>query len=227
MPASQKTNTAHPAKTPQAAAIAGIAFAILFALGVILIRLGADGLSTGEFTGTTEWQLTLAMTLMPFSGIAFLWFLGVVRNHLGTHEDQFFATVTLGSGLLFVAMSFVAFSVAAAMMTTYASGQSNGNTYALGRAIIDQAFNIYALKMAGVFMSSLGTLWQKTGVMPKPLALGTYILSVIMLISISHNLWLTLLFPTWVLIVSGFILVSGLRIRNARDAPSTEDPSSD
>jgi len=49
-------------------------------------------------------ELTVAMNLRPLSGIAFLWFTGVVRHRLGDLEDRFFATVFLGSGLLYAAM---------------------------------------------------------------------------------------------------------------------------
>ena len=214
-----KTEVAHPAKTPQAAAAAGIAFAVLFALGVTLVRLGADGLSDGEGpTEATLRRLNWAMALMPFAGIAFLWFLGVVRHHLGQYEDQFFATVSLGSGLLFVAMSFVAFAIAGGLMTVYGGGgRLTAEAYALNRAIIDQLFNTYALKMAGVFMFSMGTLWRKTGVMPRSLTLVTYVLALVMMVSLSHSLWLALLFPVWVLLISVAILVSGLRRPDAGD----------
>ena len=49
--------------------------------------------------------------MVPFAGIAFLWFIGVVRDRIGEREDKFFATVFLGSGLLFVAMLFAAAAV--------------------------------------------------------------------------------------------------------------------
>jgi len=217
--ASTKSEIAHPAKTPNAAAIAGIAFAVLFALGITFVRLGADSLNSGEgLSESARSRLALAMALMPFAGIAFLWFLGVVRHHLGQFEDQFFATVSLGSGLLFVAMSFVAFAIAGAVLTVYGSGgQLAADAYALHRAIIDQVFNSYALKMAGVFMFSLGTLWRKTGVMPRGLTLVTYALALVMLVSLSRNLWLALLFPAWVLLISVRILVSGLRRHDAGD----------
>ena len=42
------------------------------------------------------------MNLIPFAGIAFLWFIGVLRDRLGEQEDRFFATVFFGSGLLFL-----------------------------------------------------------------------------------------------------------------------------
>jgi hypothetical protein len=185
---------------------------VLFAAGVTLIRLGAVELggATGLSEATSR-RLTVALALMPFAGIAFLWFVAVVRHHLGAYEDQFFATVSLGSGLLFVAMSFVAFAVAGGTLAAYQSGGSAAGVFSLNLGIISQAFNTYALKMAGVFMFSLGTLWRKTGVMPRSVTLVTYLLALVMLVALSHNLWLALLFPAWVLLVSVVILVSGLR----------------
>ncbi|MBK7219542.1 MAG: hypothetical protein IPH95_21395 [Candidatus Promineofilum sp.] len=210
---------AHQAKSPQAAAVAGIAFAVLFAAGVTLIRLSAAELGGATaLSDATRSRLNVALALMPFAGIAFLWFVGVVRHHLGAYEDQFFATVSLGSGLLFVGMSFVAFAVAGGTLAAYQSdGPPAAGVYALNLAIISQAFNTYALKMAGVFMFSLGTLWRKTGVMPRSLTLVTYVLALVMMVSLSHNLWLALLFPAWVLLISVFILVSGLRRHDAGD----------
>ncbi len=209
-----KVDVAHPAKTPNAAAAAGIAFAVLFALGITLVRLAADALGAGEAVSEeTQSRLSLAMALMPFAGIFFLWFLGVVRHHLGAYEDQFFATVSLGSGLLFVGLAFVAFAVAGGTLAAYEGGQMSAGTYALNRAIVDQLFNTYALKMASVLMLSLGTLWRKTGVMPRGLTLVTYALALVMMVSLSRNLWLALIFPAWVLIISIYILFAGLRHR--------------
>ena len=214
MTSSVKTDIAHPAKTPNAAAVAGIAFAVLFGLGLTLVRLAADALGAGEgLSEETRGRLSLALALMPFAGIFFLWFIGVVRHHLGAYEDQFFATVSLGSGLLFVALAFVAFAVAGGTLATYEGEPLAAETYALNRAIIDQLFNTYALKMASVFMLSLGTLWRKTGVMPRSLTLVTYALALVMMLSLSRNLWLSLIFPVWVLLVSIYILFAGLHHR--------------
>jgi hypothetical protein len=48
---------------------------------------------------------------VPFAGIAFLWFIGVLRDRLGELEDRFFATVFFGSGLLFLGMLFLACAI--------------------------------------------------------------------------------------------------------------------
>ena len=54
--------------------------------------------------------------LMPFAGIAFLWFIGVVRDGFGRYEDKFFSSVFMGSGLLFLAMTFVSSAVGAGLV---------------------------------------------------------------------------------------------------------------
>lgn len=165
--------------TPRAAAIAGIAFAVLFAASMVLIGLSipAESGDRGAWLGRKGGHVPLALTLMPFSGIAFLWFMGVVRDRLGTFEDELFSTVFFGSGLLFLATTFAAAAVAGGTIATYSleAGESVRNDmYQFGRAVMSQIFGVYALRMAGVFMISLGTIWLRTGVMPRWLSAATF-----------------------------------------------------
>jgi hypothetical protein len=92
-------------KTPRAAAIAGIQFSVLLIAVLLLFRLSvrADPLEAGAWLKTSSKTIALALNLVPFAGIAFLWFIGVLRDRLGELEDRFFSTVFLGSGLLFLA----------------------------------------------------------------------------------------------------------------------------
>src|SRR4051794_18387369 len=96
-------------KTPRAAAIAGIVFSLLmFAIFWLLRRsIPADPLESGSWLAADTGMIKLALNLVPLAGVAFLWFIGVLRDRLGRHEDRFFATVFLGSGLLFLAMLFL------------------------------------------------------------------------------------------------------------------------
>ncbi len=111
-------------RTPRAAAVAGIFFAVLFTTSMVLIRLVLpEDLHTTSLAAWSQGNtttLSLALTLMPFAGIAFLWFMGVVRAHLGTLEDQFFSTVFFGSGLLFLAMMFASAAIAGGILSSYA-----------------------------------------------------------------------------------------------------------
>lgn len=208
---SRTTQFIHPA-TPRAAAVAGILFSIFFTITIILIRLSVPTAPTtvNDWTDATRSQIGLALRLMPFAGIFFLWFVGVVRDRLGEFEDKFFSTVTLGSGILFLGMTFVAMAIGAGMLAVYQIGGGQAMTvelYALNRAVMSQVFNTYGLKMAGVFMISISTLWLRTGVMPRLLCILTYLLALVLLVTTSLNLWMVLIFPAWVLVISVYILI--------------------
>jgi hypothetical protein len=111
MMAHQEPITGTSLRTPRAAAAAGIVFSLLLGLALVLLIISAppDTATEGAWLTDTSQRATiaLALNLVPFAGIAFLWFIGVVRDRIGQREDRFFASVFLGSGLLFVAMLFV------------------------------------------------------------------------------------------------------------------------
>ncbi|MBG6226121.1 hypothetical protein IWX63_002708 [Arthrobacter sp. CAN_A2] len=198
--------------TPRSAAIAGVLFAVLFAGSLVLLRVAIPG----ESARGTDWleegtpALSAAVTIMPFAGISFLWFIGVIRDRLGDAEDRFFASVFFGSGLLFLAMIFISMAVAGGILASARTSPDPASTEEIayfGRAVMLQISNGYALRMAGVFMISLGTIWLRTGSMPKWLAIITYVAATTLLVISTLSLWATLVFPAWVLLVSLHILL--------------------
>ena len=161
-------------KPPRPAAVAGVIFSLLLGTTIVIIRLAAPDYRTDP----SEWladpvkrnTVRFAIQLAPFAGIAFLWFIGVVRSRLGNREDQFFATVFLGSGLLFVASLFASAALAGALMETMAEGRFNllsTDAYYLARHVVGAALNIFAIKMAGVFIVSTSTITMRTGILPR------------------------------------------------------------
>ncbi len=160
------------AAAPRVGAVAGVLFTLLFGVSVILIRLSvpANSADASAWTENTLSRATLALRLIPFAGIFFLWFVGVIRAQLGGVEDQFFATVTLGSGLVFLALTLTACALAGGLVNSLLVGGNQSlplNIYLLVRSFIDLAFNAFAVKLASVFMLSLATLWRATHVMPR------------------------------------------------------------
>src|SRR5215471_14092479 len=107
------TPTSRPLTPPREAAVAGLLFSLLMIISLGIIRLALPGISVEQRTIQPGFEkaVALALNLVPFAGIAFLWFLGVLRNRLGAAEDQFFATVFLGSGLLFVGSLFASAAI--------------------------------------------------------------------------------------------------------------------
>lgn len=198
--------------TPRAAAFAGVAFALLFGAVLVLTRTALpQGAELGsQWVDGSESRLRFAVVLMPFAGIAFLWFIGVVRDGLGTLEDKFFTTVLIGSGLLFLAMTFAATAVGAGLLAskeTLVAADNRTEVAAFGQGLLVALSNTYALRMAAVFMISLATIWLRTHLMPVWLVIVTYLVALSVLIASDINLWMTLAFPIWVLVVSLVLLV--------------------
>ncbi|HEY6747230.1 MAG TPA: hypothetical protein VI357_16115 [Mycobacteriales bacterium] len=209
--------------TPRAAAWAGVLFAVLFGLSLVLMRLSipADPFAEPNWLTEGSGRLRWAMTLMPLSGIAFLWFVGVVRDRLGQYEDRFLASVFLGSGLLFLAMAFASTAIAGGILVSASdAGQAYDPTLLrFARATMLQVSNVYALRMAAAFMISLATIWLRTGLMPRWLAGLTYALALVLLVVTTLSLWTTLVFPAWVLLVSVLFLVRSFTVQSEGPAP--------
>ena len=204
-------------KTPRAAAIAGILFALLYGAGMVLIRISipADlSLESTAWLTTHSKTVQLGLNLVPYAGIAFLWFIGVIRDRLGDLEDRLFATVFLGSGLLFLGLTFVGAALAGGLLSSYAIEKEAlfaSGLYTYSRTVMYNIINIYAIRMSGVFMISLGTIWLRTGLMQRGWVFLTFALALVLLLSISLSAWVTLIFPSWVLAVSVYFLVLNLR----------------
>jgi hypothetical protein len=202
-------------KTPRAAAIAGIIFAVLYGTSRVLLHLAIppDVIPDTLWLGANAGMTSFALNLIPFAGIAFLWFIGVIRDLLGEMEDRLFATVFLGSGLLFLVLTFMAGALAGGMLSAILQSNTIAETglYTFNRAVLYQIINIYSIRMAGVFMISMGTIWLRTGLMHRGWAYLSFVLALVLLLSIQFSFWVILIFPVWVFLVSVLILIRNMR----------------
>ena len=210
------TVTRARATTPRAAAVAGILFSVLLITSLVLVRAAvpADPQESGAWLSQDLKSVSLALNLVPFAGIAFLWFIGVVRDRLGEHEDRFFATVFLGSGLLFLAMLFVSVGVAGGLISMFGASPGtlvDSGLYTFGRTMVYEIMTVYTMKMAGVFMMTTCTLSLRTGIFPRWMAFLGVALALFLLLSMSFVPWSPLVFPLWILLISIHILWANLK----------------
>lgn len=199
-------------KTPRAAAIAGVLFSILLltALGLLVQSARIRAADPAEWLGSHLWKVALAINLVPFAGIAFLWFVGVLRDRLGAREDKLFATVFLGSGLLFVGLLFAAAAAIGAIVAVFANGRPAPEDMSAIRLMRQFAYNvgsIYSLKMAAVFMFTASTLIIRTGFTARWTAFVGYGAGLVILLGSQTLDWSVFVFPLWVLLVSASILI--------------------
>lgn len=206
-------------QTPRAAALAGIVFALILGAVIFLTRSA----SLSQQSDATLWlspesrrsSVSTALSLVPFAGIAFLWFIGVIRSRLGASEDRLFATVFLGSGLLFVALLFVTAAVLGTILAIAPSGQPvPTESVRMLSSLSSVLMGSFGTRMAAVFTLVVTTAARRAGLLPKWLVVVGYLFPIVLLVSPPSMRWIVLLFPTWVMLLSIHILVVD---RNRRD----------
>ena len=191
---------------------------MLFTASLVLIRLAvpADPKESGSWLADPSFRNALhALNLIPFTGIAFLWFMAVLRNRIGLLEDRFFATVFLGSGLLFVAMLFklaVSHCHAGPPDTFEAVRPDQNETYRLGRGLAYTLMNTFGTRMAAVFMFVTSTIGLRTAFLARWVSFVGFAFGLVLLLVMTEFAWITLLFPLWVLVVSTYILSAELQL---------------
>ena len=201
-------------RTPRAAAIAGIAFSVLLGTAFALIRIAVpedpNDAATWLDDSTRRHLVVIALNLIPFSGIAFVWFIGAVRDRIGAAEDRFFATVFLGTGLLFVAMIFAAGAIAGGLIAAEAqrgTAPISPQVWAVGRHATFLLVSVYAMKMAGAFAIVTTTIGHRLDILPRWLTGTGLVVGVALLFTVEAFAWVEFLFPTWVLVLSVYLLV--------------------
>lgn len=201
-------------RTPRAAGIAGVAFSLLLGLALVLLRLSIPSIQTEPGAWLTDPDrrraLSVALALVPFAGIAFLWFMGVVRDRIGQREDRFVATVFLGSGLLFVAMLFTGAAVYGALVagvSAAAKALVRSAVWDAEHRISSQILTVYALRMAAVFAASTTTIAFRTGMLPRWLGVLGYLVALGLLLNSGSIPFVNLVFPLWTLVLSIHILL--------------------
>jgi hypothetical protein len=161
---------------------------------------------------------------LPSFGIAFLWFIAVIRNLIGAREHRFFATVFLGSGLLFVAMLFVAAGVAGALLAAVKFRHEpvpSAETVVTVHSLAFGFLFIYAMRMAAVFMIVVSTLGTRVGVFPRWLVAGGHLAALVLMLNRSDAESLILVFPAWVAAVS-VVILGASRTRTSAGEPLSQ-----
>lgn len=220
MPSPSEAKIQRQIRSPRSAAIAGLIFSILTMIQIVML----SALSIENPTMITHeiliaWSSTVSFVVssISFAGIALLWFTGVIRDWVGEREDRFFATIFLSSGIIYVAMLYVFAAIMGAIFSTYTMTEilgANNETINIGLAITNQIIGNYALRIAGVYMLSIGSLWLRAEHAPRWLIMLTFVIAISFVLFAGTFNGFRFLFPIWVFVVSMYILVLNYRDKN-------------
>lgn len=210
----------------EAAALSGIAASLSLSLAVFLLsRQPGVGSSPADLSWYSDQvhreSVFVGLNLAALGVVAFLWFMAVIRRRLGDREDQFFATVFLGSGISFGLLAVCAAACAAAPTFVVQFGTSAD----LDRSIVPLAHGLWfgiwgvgASRMAGVFMAATSTLGLRFGALPVWLSRVGIALGFLLGLTGAFTGPLDFLFVTWLAVVSLTLLVT----RRGRRAGSSD-----
>jgi hypothetical protein len=200
-------------RTPRSAAYAGIIFSLLASASLLTIHFSLPRKPSSDAWVSTDPRrklLLVGLSLLPFAAVAFLWFVGVIRDRIGEREDRFFGTVFLGSGLLFVGVLLVGEATTSGMVLSIQPGGealagATPGWWMAARNISTELLEA-ALQMAGAFSTATATLLWRTGAAPRWLTLSGTVVSVVLFFSVYITQWIGLLFPVWIFVLSLYIL---------------------
>lgn len=216
-------------------------FAALLAVALVLVRqapgLDADELSYTAFytVGRGNVLVTAGVYVVPFAGIAFMWHMGATRTLVealpGSSPPEVPRWLQVTSGVLFVCMLFAGTATAAgvALLTVLSTSPlpDPGVSRALTGAGYAMVF-VFGTRAAGMYMITTTTMARRRRLVPRWMALVSYLAATFLLVSTTFHPVTLMVFPGWVLLLSGVLLVnvSPRRHQHRRDHqryPSTEE----
>ena len=198
----------------EVAAIAGIVCAVGWSLSL-------RGLVAGPGLGATQDEIAayyaegssrsvmVLLALMVVGTIAFLWFVGVVRNRLGASETRLVGTVFLGASVLLTGLVLVgASALAAPSVLVEVSGQApDPGATALLRALAAVVLAVFAPRVATLVMFSTASLSRRAGALPGWLIVVTYVVGVAEFVNVTIATPTLYVFPAWIALVSIVVIV--------------------
>ena len=205
----------------------GVTFAVLLAVGMILLnRTPKLSASDADYTafyggGGQTVLITVGLYLVPFAGIAFLWHMTAVRllvRALTPAPSAIPYGLQIVSGGLFVALLFSGSAAAGAVALLQDLGDGPVPGPDVGRSLSGVGYAlvfVYAVRMAGMYAITTTTLLQHAGLLPRWVALLSYLMAAAMLVTTTLHPALLLVFPGWVALAGLIVLArtgrSGVR----------------
>lgn len=189
----------------------GLAHAILFLLSHWLASSAPGAQATDAeianfYASDDRRRLNLAgLYIMPFAGVAFIWFIVCVRMWVGFHrprEDALYSNVQLVCGILYVGLFFAA----------GAAGSAVGASVEFVDAPVDPSVArqfpqfgnallfVFAMRMAAMFVITASTILRRANAAPTWFVYSGFATGLFLFLSASFNRALILVFPIWLLL---------------------------
>ncbi|MHA6796336.1 hypothetical protein ACVGVM_22905 [Pseudonocardia bannensis] len=204
----------------QLAGWSGLLFAVLFTVGLFLVRQApgvaapdADYLAFYRDGGQSA-LVTLGLYIVPFAGIACIWHMIATRTLIQVLRPRSWSEIPhwlhLAAGVVFVCMLFTGSAAvgAVALLTRFSAAPPPPPDVARALAAAGYAMVfVYGVRAAGMYMITTTGLARAAGVLPRWVAVLSYLAATFLLVSTTFHPAILLVFPAWVALMSTALLI--------------------
>ena len=220
----------------RAVSVSGILFSGLFVTSLVLMRQApgldaADHVYAAFYTvGRGNVLVTAGLYFVPFAGIAFLWHMGATRtlvDALPGSASEVPRWLQVTSGVLFVCMLFAGTAAAAGVALLTVLSTTPLPDPAVARTLTSVGYGmlfVFGVRAAGMYMITTTTLTRRRALLPRWVALLGYLGATFLLVSTTFHPATLMVFPAWVLLLSGVLLVKVSPRHAARRGPTPPPP---
>ena len=213
----------------------GFAHALLYILSYYLLQQTPGGNASDaeilEFysSGGDRRLILVGLYVMPFAGIAFVWFTVALRMWISvstTRLNALYSNVQLVSGIIFVGLLFTAGAASAATAASmeFSTGQVDPMMARQLPQLSSTILIVFAMRMAAMFVFTTSSIGRSAGILPRWYVMAGYAVGLFLLLSASLSKVLALVFPLWVL---GLCVILIVRARSIPGDAMTGDGRTD
>jgi hypothetical protein len=197
--------------------------ALLFLLAYWLVSdvpgANASDAQITEFYKSEEtWRIILAgLYVGPFAGMAFIWFLVALRmwvDNTAQRVNVLLSNIQLVAGIVYVALLFAGLAASSVLAASveFADGQIDPVAARQFPQYGDTLLLVFSFRMAAMFVFTTSTIGRKAGILPRPFVWSGYAVGLFLLLSAGFEGWFALVFPIWLLALTGILLIRARRI---------------
>lgn len=198
-------------------ALVGIAHSVMIITAVFAVRHISPGSNATDeelrqfVSNDADMRILLfaGIYLIPFAGIAFVWFTVALRMWLETSINRLaplYANVLLVCGIIYVCLLFAAgasFSVLG-LTSQYGLADTSINYFRQFPHYGNTLLLVFAMRMAAMTVFTMSNLGRTRGILPRWFSYIGFLIGVVLLFTASLSPLVVLLFPVWIL---GFSLI--------------------
>jgi hypothetical protein len=155
--------------------------------------------------------MLVGLYLLPFAGIAFVWFLVALRMWIEASSERrsiLQSNLQLVAGILYIALFFVAGASSSVLAASieFADGEVDPVAAREFPVFGNTVFFVFAFRMAAMFVFTTSSIGRRSGVLPRWFSWCGYAVATFLLLSASLEWWFVVVFPIWLLVLSALLL---------------------